>query len=362
MSRRVDVHELLKQEAFATNAKSCLTHFEKNRPCPSDVYGVSDQYMVLDSFEKVRESRPDRGVFVFNFMVQGVTRDQNIGVKERLDTVIGIHVCDFTVPRLPFDEFDPAATQLADPSLPAGFLSANGGLPTVGDAVTNPQSQLPFNGRVILYLKEIGLQSYSDADDRRHHFEFEAEMAGPSAVGVLGDRFLLKTVSDCKHYIFTDPIKDIHGLTLCFYNPSRELRFPPDVLYNVAVAADAAGLLTFAYTDPTNLINLEVGDRVFVKGFSSTSPTLNKYVNRDQGHLVGANGYVVTPPATAAAGTAVGWRLNPDVDVTTLAPPFPANAPIASTTTVDVRIAKNRLRIPMRFRRVVDRVTNYIAP
>lgn len=362
--RPLDVHEILKHEAFAAEAASCDDHFEKSRPCPSAVYGVSDQYMILDSYEKVQDSRPEHGQFKFNFMVQGVTRDQNIGVKDRLDTIIGIQVCDFCIPLLPFDEFDPEVIQTLNPGLPPGFLAANGALPTTGTPVNNPQSQTPFCSRVTMFLKEIGLQSYSDADNRRHHFEFDASVAGPGSVAplVLGDRTLLTPLDDCEYFLFTDPIQDVHGLTVCFYNPGAELRFPPDVLYAVAAAADAAGLLTFTYTDLTNLINLAVDDRIYIIGFASGNGTLDTFVNRPEGHLVGAGGYVLTPPTSSTSGTIVTFRLNPDINVTTLTPPFSVATPIPSSTQFDVRIAKNRLRIPLRFRRVVDRLTNYIAP
>jgi hypothetical protein len=386
--RSLDVHEILKHEAA-----SCDDHFEKSRPCPRAVYGVSDQYMILDSYEKVQDSRPEHGQFRFNFMVQGVTRDQNIGVKDRLDTIIGIQVCDFSIPLLPFDDFAPAALYILNPGLPAGFLAANGPLPTSGTPVNNPQSQIPFSSRVTMFLKEIGLQSYSDADNRRHHFEFDATLAGPSWPGVvLGDRILLTPLDDCEYFLFTDPIQDVHGLTVCFYNPGAELRFPPDVLYAVAAAADFRGRLTFTYTDPTNLINLAVGDRIYILGFTSGNGTLDTYLNRPEGHIVGGGpdapddrgegivigpddpgghgfgGFSIIPPTSSTSGTLLTFRLNPDVIVTSLTPPFPASdargaySAIPSSTQIDVRIAKNRLRIPLRFRRVVGRHTNYIAP
>lgn len=364
--QRIDVHETLKSEMFGGGPDCCETHFEKNLPCPKDLYGVSDQHMVLDTFEKVEsDSAPERGEFRFNFMVQGVTRDQNIGVKDRLDTVIGVQVCDFCIPVLPYDEFDPAAIQTLKPGLPAGFLVANGALPTAGTYVTNARSQIPFCGRVTLFLKEVGLQSYSDAGNRRHHFEFNAQVAGPSEAGppaVLGDRTLLTPLDDSEYFLFTDPIQDIHGLTVCFYNPGNVLRFPPDILYAPVASADGAGLLTFSLTDFTNLVNLAVGDRVFIVNFASGRPVLDAHVNRAEGHLVGAGGFALTPPTSSTSGTALTFRLNPDVDVTTLTPPLPISTAIPSTSRAEIRIAKNRVRIPLRFRRVVGRLTNYVAP
>ena len=384
--RTLDVHEILKHEAFASSAATCDDHFEKSRPCPSAVYGVSDQYMILDSFEKVETSRGDKGEFQFNFMVQGVTRDQNIGVKDRLDTIIGIQVCDFCIPLLPFDVFDPDRLTTLTPGLATLGLAANGPLPTTGTPVNNPQSQTPFCSRVTMFLKEIGLQSYSDADNRRHHFEFDATVAGPGRAAttgpgppgppgppglpaILGDRILLTPLDDCEYYLFTDPIQDVHGLTVCFYNPGNPLRFPPDCLYGAAAQTNAGQYLEFTYNDPTNLINLLVGDRIYVREFEAVAPatgaaysTLNSYVTRPEGHLVGTGGFAIVTPAGPGAGTTVTFRLNPDISTAGLSPPILASTTITSTKRITVCIAKNRLRIPLRFRRVVSRLTNYIAP
>lgn len=347
-NREIDVHEVLKRDAFAPESDMCKQHFEKNRPCPNSVYGVSDQYLILDSFEKVETSRPDLGELQFNFMVQGVTRNQNIGVKDELNTIIEMQVSEFDVPVLPLDDFTGASLLLASPGLSVLGLAANGPLPT-GDAVTSPMSQIPFGGRVTMYLKEIGLQSFSDADNRRHHFEFISELDG--------DRLKLRPLRGGESFIFTDPIKDIHGVTLCFYNPGTLLRFPPDCIFNARASADAGQLLQFTFTDPTNLINLAVGDRIFIRRFSTGNSLLDAYVARNEGHLVGAGGWFVSAPTPS--GTSVRIRLNPDVSVAAY---YAANAPITSTSAISIRIAKNRIRVPMRFRRVIGRLTNYIAP
>ena len=357
--RTLEVHEILKHECFASSSSSCDDHFEKNRACPSAVYGVSDQYLILDSYEKLQESRVDQGEYKFNFMVQGVTRDQNIGVKDKLNTIIGIQVCDFCIPLLPFDDFDPASLTTLTPGLSVLSLAANGALPTDGDATTNSQSQTPFCSRVTLFLREIGLQSYSDADNRRHHFEFDATVARAAPQTGPRDRILLTPLDDCEYYLFTDPIQDVHGLTICFFNPGNVIRFPPDCLYDTAARSDAAQLLEFTYNDPTNLINLEVDDRIFIRGFVTGNSILDSYVTRPEGQLVGAGGFTVIPPTGPGTGTTVIFRLNPDVSVAAF---FPANTPIVSAKQINVCIAKNRIRIPLRFRRVIGRLTNYIAP
>jgi hypothetical protein len=376
--RSVNVHEILKQEIFASTSASCDDHFEKNRPCPSTVYGVSDQYMVLDSFEKVETSRTHMGEFQFNFMVQGVTRNQAIGVKDRLDTIIGVQVSDFCIPLLPPDDFDPVRLVALKSGLSTLGLVANAP-PDAGSVITTPHSQIPFCGRVTMFFKEIGLQSYSDADNRRHHFEFDAALAGPGQDGPpagLGDRIHLTPLHASGYFLFTDPIQDVHGLTACFYNPGNTLRFPPDCLYGVEVRTDPNQLLQFVYSDANNLLNLEAGDRIYIRDFEAVDPagnhyqTLNSYVSRPEGHQVGLGGYnlygppplAAPPPTFPQTGTTAVFRLNPDISAAGLSPPVPANTALSMRKQVTVCIAKNRLRVPLRLRRVVDRLTNYVSP
>jgi hypothetical protein len=361
MGGAIDIHEILKSGTFDSRRepRACEAHFEKSRPCPAGATGISDQHMVLDSFERVESSPIAHGEFRFNFMVQGVTKDQAIGVRDTLDTVTRIQVGDFTVPILPPDNFDPSLIQLLTPGLPSGFLAANGALPATGNEVTNQLSQLPFS-EVVLFLSEIGSQSFSDADGRRHHFSFAAAVEGAPGGAATGDR--LRLTPRAPVFEFTEPIQDILGLTLRFYNPGNELRFPPDVLFGATAAANGAGLLTFTFTDPTNLVNVAVGDRIFVRGFASSDPVLNAYVGRAEGHVVGAGGFALTAPTSSTSGTGLTFRLNPDIDVTTLTPALPVATAIASASQIDVRVAKNRIRIPLCIRRIVPRLTNYALP
>lgn len=396
---QVDPHELLKREMFGSHVGSCDDHFEKSRPCPSDVYGVSDHYLTLDSYEKIDTSETHRGVFRFNFMVSGETRNQSIGTRDRMSTAIAIQVGHFTTPILPYDEFTPAVLEALVPGTAELNLTANGALPTAAH-LDNPMRQAACR-RVTLYLNELGKQAFHDRNDKHHQFEFTTALVGrdePAADDAVGDRYFLTPLRDYEYYVLTKPLRDVHGLTLSFFNPDEPLRFPPDTMYSVAVSTDANSLIQFRYTDPHNLINLDVGDRIFVENFEYVRHTtsaagdvttvnysaLNSYLNRPEGHLVGANVYdpagaadvPFVLPAKSAAGMTVTFRLNPDIDTTTTTPAaIPAAtalvraAPLTTAgsvsslqKTVRVRIAKNRLRIPLRIRTVVEGLTNYIAP
>ena len=99
----LDIHELLKAEAFDGDDQS---HFERQRPAPAgspsgNIVGVSDQYVVLDSFLKLQTSNSAAGEFQWNFMVQGVTSETALGVHDRVDTVLEMQVGQIVMPPLP---------------------------------------------------------------------------------------------------------------------------------------------------------------------------------------------------------------------------------------------------------------------
>jgi hypothetical protein len=425
VDRAIDVKEALKADLFASGAPSCDNHFEKSRPCPSTIHGVSDQYMILDSFERAEQSRAHLGEFVYNFMVQGVTRNQAIGVRDEIDTVIGAQVCSFYGPVPYADNFTHLHVMATNPAYEILGLTANEVLnnddPPAIDSdtytsiaapnpVTHPASQLPYGGRITLQLKEAGAQSFSDAFNRRHHFEFDVAMAGQAYASdrtfkftsleggstditefpMAGDRCLYTPLNDGEYFLFTDPLKDIHGLTLAFFNPDQPVHFPPDIIWGVTASAvniisedgttnhrltftfveasdDSGNVRTIPLTNPFPL--LRRGDRIFFRNFEayhttsgSTYDVLNSYVNRPAGHLVGHDGFAAADVSVRGA-VRFQWtfRLTPDVGLNQLTPTVAANT-FATRKRVDVLIAKNRMRIPMRLRRVVSRLTNYIAP
>jgi hypothetical protein len=406
----IDIHELLKREAFADPQPACDDHFEKNRPCPSGIYGISDQYIVLDTFLKLRESAVDRGEFRWNFMIQGVTGDEVVGVKDRIDNVIEIQIGSFSVPILqevPYTTISSVAS-IAIPSnesnqiilwhnntneankppmlvsntspygqYPSTVLapSAAASPTTLSPWIHNPYTQLPFFGRFTIQLREAGLQSYSDRNGARHHYEFTlAATAGAAGTNPNMLLALPQSGSQWDTYIFTDPLKDIHGLTLVFRNPDIPICFLPDCIYDAVVEVDDGGpdneLLPASSSPITGMWpvirinapghNLNMGDRIFISGFKSGYTSLDSYINRPEG-LVAAG----RPDDPLNAGVPIStvstkyfWT-DPAINLFNMILPAP---PVFSQNTVTVCIAKRRMRIPIRLRRVVSRLTNYIAP
>jgi hypothetical protein len=380
-SRDIDVHELMKQEAFGISKTPCNTQFGKNRPCPLTTYGISDQYIVLDSFSKLASSNIENGEFQWNFMIQGVTSDDVIGVRDVIDTVIEIQIGSFAMPILEEVPYDtkPLATDIslehnnnaphapADKQSPAlvnntftsgimyGQYNPQLLVPPstiLSPWVNNPYTQTPFFGRFTIQIREVGLQSYSDRNGVRHSFEFTQTLPP-----INSNPNMLLAIPQWDKFTFTDPLKDIHGLTLIFRNPDIPLNFLPDVYYNIKAGIDGNGYLQFEI----NNHKLNTGDRIFITGFKSGISQLDSFINRIEG-LVAAD----SPSSTATAGkTIMGNHIWTD--------PAVAISSIASidvsminnnvfNKTVTVYIAKRRIRIPMRLRRVVDRLTNYIAP
>lgn len=419
----LDIREILRREVL--NPLPPPAH--ASRPQPR---GISDQYVMLDTFLKLRESATDRGEFRWNFMVQGVTGDEVIGVRDELDNIIEIQVGAFAMPNPPevpvvYDlsshllskkmegQFllnpnnthnNSSVARLGRNQYPTEFLVAEiGGAPlnplgnpsTLFPWIHNPHSQVPFFGNFTVQVCEAGLQSYSGRNGARHHFGLRLTVP---ADGGANPNMLLAAPQpgkDWDKYIFTDPLKDIHGMTLVFRNPDIPIRFLPDCLYNtvVDISPEPAGslpvgtrYLRFYYPGH----KLRMGDRIFVQGFKSGNAELDTYVNRPEGLVaagdpsVGAArinpGVLITQTNPAASTVEDGYfYTDPAINLLTVkfpgivpaeaaAPPLPAvpahpgMVSFMATQTVTVCVANRRMRIPMRIRRVVDRVTNHITP
>jgi hypothetical protein len=459
-NERFDIRELLRREADVV------------RP-PPDQRGVSDQYIVLDSFAKdAARSNPGAGTFAWNFAVQGSTGNGAVGVRDRVDHVTEVQISPFALPPPPQIPYPvptirvqiPPLTPDTNPPLnttPAGaIVPGAAALPlratnsaTLAAPTSAPYfSQIACGGRFTIQLVEAGLQSFSSLAGTRYHFDMVARdhapvgaagdvNAGAGDIGVPGFPFAMplavSPLTNWDTYLFTDPLMDVHGLTLMFRNPDVPIQFQPDVLYQTTVTVVSPAYLTtdathFPYGPPTitnpvppipapalpggatwnsNIAGsfylsfgyvahgLLSGDQVVIGGFNSGNATLDAYVNRPQGHLVGTP-LVQTPavqPAPVAQGVALptpdSFALDPMPDVTNLLFQYfvPATRQAYDATgavlsgqfvpvidnsgqlvtvgipsywmppqAVNVYVLKRRIRIPIRFRRSIDRPTNDI--
>jgi hypothetical protein len=386
---QVDIHEILKRQAFAAPYSSCdEDHFERNRPGPKGVYGVSDQYMILDTFVKLPESDISRGEFRWNFIIQGSTSEEALGVNDKIDNVIQIQLGTFSMPILPEVQYTlqpapvaptgtdqlvliqnnnnavaPFSPTLVPNVVPYGQYPPSLLIPpnnTIIPWVNNPYTQFPFFDRFTIQLREAGLQSYSDRNGARHHFEYF--LSTPTGIVSTNPNMLLAmphSRSQWDTYTFTDPLTDVHGLTLIFRNPDIPMRFLPDCLYDVTLESDAA-----AAPGPFLRINapghnLNMGDRVFIKGCRTGNNRLDTYINRPEGHV--AAGDPSLPPLAPGVPIVLAnpnlFYLDPAISIIDLTVQVPVLPQI-----VTVCIAKRRMCIPIRFRRIIPGLTNYIIP
>jgi hypothetical protein len=402
---RLDVREILKREAL--NPLPPPAHAGRPQPL-----GISDQYVMLDTFLKLRESATDRGEFRWNFMVQGVTGDEVIGVRDEIDNVIEIQIGSFAMPNLPEVPYvvadDPFETtgkhvlrgnnigtaalkpppKLGINQYPEAVLVPGPGTTWNNTPLTpwvhNPYSQVPFFGGLTVQVCEAGLQSYSDRNGARHHFDFRLTVPND---GANPNMLLARPMRGAQWdtYTFTDPLKDIHGMTLIFRNPDAPIRFLPDCLYGVTVKHNDPPFTRKALRFYAPGHQLRMGDRIFVSGFSSGDAGLDAYVNRPEGLVASGNfdsltkiepgveiaeayleDYFWTDPGICIEDVKFPWLVP-------AAPAGPGGSPPAVPAYTEMRdelppqsvtvcVANRRMRIPMRIRRVVDRVTNHIMP
>jgi len=304
-------------------------------------FGISDQYMVLDSFLKSGDSDVQNGRFVYNLMIQGSTREDAIGIVDKLDYIIEIEVYPFCGP-IP-TAYPYVTNNLGqDPNLPR--LVANPTAPAgAGNPFSPDVSQMPFCNRVTMYIEEIGRQSFLGARGRRHHFEFDVSLA-PT-----GDRAIYTPVEGQEKFIFTDPIQAIDGVTLQFYNPLEQLQFPIECPERIIARVVAVGPDRFLEFDTLNSHDLANDDRIYIDNLQTGNSIIDDWVNRSIGHNV-------------TISTLNTFRLNPDVDVVTLG--IAAGNPIPSSLVnpVKICIAKFRMRIPLRMRRLLPKITQRIVP
>jgi hypothetical protein len=323
-------------------------------------------------------------------MVQGVTGDQVIGVRDRVDTVISVQMGSFAMPILPEVPYTllpqplvtptganrlilqhnndnvtfPFSPTLVPDNQYSTYYSVNyaNAFATASPWFNNPYSQTPYCGHFTIQLREAGLQSFSDREGARHHFEytlaaFTTETRNPNMLSAMP-----LNGSAWDTFIFTDPLKDVHGLTLVFRNPDEPLHFQPDVFYAAQMEDDGDPFGPFLRVREPNH-GLAMGDRVFIRGFNSGNSVLDSYVNRREGQVVAGNPRA--PPL--APGVLLGeapppgpypdyFWFDPTINIADLSAPVPL-----LPQNVTVFIAKRRMRIPVKLRRVINRLTQYIG-
>lgn len=283
--------------------------------------GSGDQYIILDSFLADSSSNFATGTFHWNIR-EGLTSESYLGITGLLTNIIEIDVRSFVMPVLPRIA---AATTSAVPgggSTGEFFIDQSGG----GD-LSIPQ--ISFGERITMGIKETNMSAFSDNNSKRHNFEFSV---GNSTINGI------RECQPIEHkYVFTNPINAFESLTLQFNSPDQPLIFNDDTYYIVPGSTTAS---TTAYHLEFTRANhgLVDDDRIYITGFNSGLTAIDNYVNRVQGHpafYIDDDTFSITPTPFYEPG-------------------------LSSTCTV--RIAKNRLRIPVRIHKLTTDFTNGKLP
>jgi hypothetical protein len=358
--------------------KEVLKQLIRNEDAKKVDYGFSDQYLVLDTYCKNQSSDIQNGIFIFDIATQGSTTFKAVGTKERLENIVEIQVSDFYFPILPLRTVDitSASPLPTSPDYRYSFKYDPAIMPAY-----NSLTQLAPTQEFTMEIQEIGLQSYSDLNGKRHHFRFsltnEIKTTQVSSVidadispATITSNLLKASPSEgWDRYYFTDPIISLSTITLSFRH-DYSVGFYPDVYYNVPAtfalssAADTAigappptTYYYLVFSIPTNNLApqstapLSANDMVVITGLSCPNTYINATVNNPNGNYVG-------PPFVLTDGTAASdvLFLSPIIYIP---PGRYADVNYQKTWYVTVYVPKRRMQIPLRVRKMTPRVTNH---
>lgn len=343
---------------------------------PDDgTWGISDQYVILDSWEKIEDSDISSGQLKFSFGLKQPTAKSILGVNADLSNVIEAQIGTFYLPSIPIlpyilnDNADELGNPLPVPDPNRPRMSMNVAVPEQVTLIGSSQSMACFSGRLGIEMQELNTQSIIGLNGTRYHFEMEAELAP------LLNNVIVSPISTCwSKFIFTEPITSIPKLTINIKNPDEGIFLPPDVLYNVTpfIAANSTGQPVISFRITKQNHNILVNDRIFIRFVDFTNgesdplfKKVDKETNKIEGFLVGMDGTTVIDKNYIMSSTIeeTTIRTNPEINIWDIVQTNPTKYYIgkvlSSATRVNICIAKNRIRIPIRFRKVVTKLTNY---
>ena len=363
-----DIYRSYQQHVIGKNtyAKTADRHYED---MPSAGFnGISDQYIILDSFMKERDSDTRSGEFRWTFAVQSATKNNMIGVTDKLNDIIEIQVDKFHVP-IPEDvKYEVIPSDTAAYGLDRLFLFGPDGTtdaPLLDPIfypntlqttpwIHNPYSQTPYSGCFTMQIREFGRQAYSSAGGVFHQFEFNTSV--PRSFKTAPNILLADPIND--KFIFTEPFRNLESMSVIFRNPDYPINFAPDTIYDAQIEeCDYGGIACIRIVVENH--GLLVGDRIFIKEANTGSSTINKHLIRHSGHIVMDDLSEDNGSVTAAIGTAINtpnsFMINPIISTADCRPDTVIKSYLI------VQIAKRRIRIPMKIRRLVPHLTNHIT-
>ena len=330
----VNMHEMLKRQIFSeditphsrnpANEKGKYMQFAQNIPYSDQTFGISDNYLLLDSFLKnPSASNLARGEISWNIQIQGSNSllYQTIGSRNLLGNVIEVELGSFYLPLLKEVPYivDTSLKNIIshDISLIQNNASSAGigpylqksqipsmAPPNIPDLpspmpptpqipwLNNPLSQTPFGNRISIQLKEAGIQAYNGGfQSSLFHFMYQLQYntisngTSPNLINAIP----MENYSN--KFVFTDPILDFPSISLVFRNPDFPLFFEPDIIecrifcdFTIPIPLIGGNYFLSFFFEGHNLLT---EDRIFLKNFNSGYGALDAYINNNEGLLVG---------------------------------------------------------------------------
>ena len=268
--------------------------------------GIEDHYFLFDSFEKDDCSDIANGSFVFD--LQKIR--ENFPIKNIVQMEIGI----FTVPQIDVESY---------------------------------QVPMFYNRKLYLEVENIAGQQFVHGDDknkvlRKFHYDLNMETSAE-----LPDRFNVDP-SRYQIYTFSIPVRDLQSIKFRFKTPTQNVPFASDVIQAESITSAGPSPANRQIATTSNH-GLTIGNTyaIYIKNFNSTNNDLNNFMNNVNGHLLEVISttvlqFTTAPVIAESIGSAV--------------------APTGGEPSFKIYIAHRRIAIPMRFRSVVGRLTNFINP
>jgi len=378
-----DIHEILKESIIVRKKK-----YEDNETVETStnkqVY--SQQYILLDSFLKLKTSNIANGEYNWNLNTHGTTKSESIGIYESLENITEIQIGSFSLPILDDIAYiDPVLLSYGtvnlmqnnsntEINLAPTMVRKRGNIGQYPHAlftntadtyimpwINNPYSQIPFHNHITIQIVETGLQSFSNSNGTRFNFEYEASFnvrlgANPNVIEARP-----VNANGWDSFVFLNPIRHLGTISLIFRNPDTNLIFEPDVIYHsiISLTIDVLGGGAHVTINTQTPHYLKGGDRVFLQNFipmiNNTTQSnmdfphyLTSYINRPSGHVVNSV-FSVNPPVNPGEhiSTAISFGLDPSIKINN---PTDPNISLSFPGLVNVCIAKRRLRIPMKIK------------
>lgn len=346
-----------------------------------------EQYVLLDSFVKVKNSATEYGEYKWSFNTQGQTLDESVGIIGTLDNVIQVQIGTFYIPIIEDAIYmDKKIESYGTVKLIQNNTSVVGEPPTLirqdgnygqytysilFDNETykfpwpnNPFTQIPFANKISIQIKEASLQSYAGFNNVRFNFEFIA--MHNNRINGNPNFIQVKPVNGARwdEFSFNTPLRDLNTFTLIFRNPDYPINFEPDVMYRsfISLVPDLTPPIGSYLVITTQFVHkLNSGDRIYLKNFVPALPNgstntlfpdyLLQYIHRQDGHTVNAiiPGFGLSLDPARPIPNPTDFGLDPAIK---LLNPIDPNITISFPGLVDVYIAKRRIRIPMKIKSI----------